>query len=112
MTGGTPLTTGGSYIALIEQVTNPTGGVWWTGVGLNTYPLGSLFDRFYNPLTPTSSPSDPGAWNGYAGAYDLALRATFGPGTTAAVTPEPATLALLATGLAGIAAVRRRKRTK
>ncbi len=72
----------------------------------DTYAGGSLF---YAVSTNPADLSSPGGFTSLDGTTDVAFSATF----TGTATPEPATLVLMATGLAGMGgvAVRRRRRT-
>jgi hypothetical protein len=102
-TGGVNLTAGSSYIFFLNALSgNGSLAFAYMGSG-NTlvYPNGQFAYNF--------GPDYTTAW-GTNPASDLAFYAEFDRVPSGTV-PEPATMTLLATGLAGMAAARRRKRT-
>lgn len=102
-TGGVSLLTGGqTYIFFLDAVSGP-GQMEVAGGNAGEYAAGSF--NYHNGTDHFS------AWDG-GGLQDLAFRAEFDrlPGDPGSTVPEPATMTLLATGLAGIAAGRRRKK--
>lgn len=115
VTGGLNLTAGQTYIAVLSSVEfpgAPTGlrpGITQTTSWPNdTYAGGSSYVRFGPAGLSTLT---GGAWSLAGGTgTDLAFRATLSAAATPAVIPEPATTALLATGLVGLVALARRRR--
>ena len=103
-TGGVSLLTGGeSYVFYLDAV-GGSGSLGFGIIGSDVY-AGGYFE-FNNDTDHFQD------WNGGFPQYDLAFSAEFdrvpgGPGSTV---PEPATMTLLATGLAGMVAARKRKR--
>ena len=119
VTGGLNLTAGQTYIAVLSSVEFPDAplglrpGVTQTTAWPNdTYAGGSSFVRF-GPAGLTTLTG--GAWNLAGGTgTDLAFRATFaapGGGPTATI-PEPSSVALVATGVLGLALLGRRRGTR
>jgi hypothetical protein len=70
----------------------------------------SGFCNRYGDIAPSRDVSCFGAFNGWANAGTVANRAWIAQNTT--VIPEPSTYALIATGLAGLAFIRRRRSTR
>jgi hypothetical protein len=95
-TGGLGLTAGTTYVAFLQALGGSMQGLFATGE----------FGVYGGGETVYSLASGPsGDWYGLP-STDLAFVANFSDD----VVPEPATMTLLATGLAGMAAARRRKR--
>ena len=113
------------FIGTGPWITNAPGGYligqdWWDGLGGNPAPVlsqpGDWYSHYCDYLVSIQN-STNGSWAGYdywtgamaTGWYINILNAT---GTSAAVIPEPATMLLLGSGLAGLGAFRRRLRKK
>lgn len=100
-TGGLNLVAGQQYIAYIRG-SGANGSATFIFPAADTYPDGNV---------AITSVGDEFAreWNLDYGDLDIAFRATFSPANAAPI-PEPTTMLLLGTGLAGIGAALRRKR--
>ena len=119
VTGGLNLTAGQSYLAVLSSVELPDapvslrpGATQTTSWPNDTYAGGSSFVR-NGPVGLATLTG--GAWSLAGGTgTDLAFRATFAAptGGTPAVIPEPSSMALLATGVLGVVAIARRRRTR
>ena len=105
-TGGLALVSGqryGAFLSTLDVVNaSTTGLVFSKGTG-NQYSGGDLV-RFNGTTTEWNSQF----WPGLAGE-DLEFEMAFGQSAPQAVVPEPSTYVLMATGLVGVALLRRRR---
>ena len=107
-TGGLELEAGAVYVALLDtDVLNAYFGTYYNP---GSYTGGSLFRMYRN----NDYYPDHTYFYDYASSYDAAFTADFEPSVatppSGTVTPEPVTMTLIGTGLAGIAAARRRRK--
>lgn len=94
---------GDAYVALINAMSTNT--FMYMPILFDDYAGGSLVHKF----TFMSDPPLYFSGSDFVETYDAAFTATFNAAT---VTPEPVSMMLAATGLAGIAAARRRHRQR
>jgi hypothetical protein len=115
-TGALGLAPGGTYLALLSAAEFPNapvgtfGGIFEsTGGTTSTYPGGTALARI-SLASEGLAGLTAGPWAGAGGTTaDLAFTATFNAAPVATV-PEPEVTLMLATGLLGLAVVRRRRR--
>jgi hypothetical protein len=111
--GGIPLTFGSQYVFFVQFGGNSGGvdvaynleNVYAGGRAVQTYAF-----NFHDNWPTESFRTGGGSWGYWEQGYDLAFQAEFGPAAT--TIPEPATMILLGSGLAGLGALNRRRRTK
>jgi PEP-CTERM motif len=94
--GANPSTTAQDNLGATPTSTYAGGAYIYTNNGSNFNGIFSAWDQ-------------PGGTTAFCGTCDLAMVANFSAGAVS-VTPEPATMSLMATGLVGLVAARRRRK--